>query len=123
MALKFIPNPTFRLVVTVPVAGQDKGEEIPLIVKHMKPSEYAAVVKETVEKMVKAENDDETQIKTMVEALLKVITGWEWTDEGKPVDVPLSEENIATVIANYPAFYSSVVEQYGQELYKVREKN
>ena len=123
MALKFNPNPTFKLTVLVPVAGQEKPEDIPLTVKHFKPADYAELVKTTGEKMAKAAGKDDKQIDAMIDTLLNIITGWEWTDEGTPVDIELSRENIAAVLANYPAFYFSVIEQYGQELYKVREKN
>lgn len=123
MALKFNPNPTFRLVVLVPVAGQDTPEDIPLTVKHMKPAEYSELIKTTSDKIAKEGGKDQAQVDAMTDTLLEFIKGWEWTDEGVPVDVPLTRENIATVLANYPAFYFSVIDQYGQELYKVREKN
>ena len=123
MALKFNPNPVFNLLVLVPVAGQDTPEDIPLTVKHMKPSDYDALVKGTGEKMAAGAGKGEEQINTMVDTLEQLIKGWEWTDEGKPVDVPLNRENLIAVLANYPAFYFSVISQYGEELYKVREKN
>jgi len=59
----------------------------------------------------------------MAAILEQIIKGWEWTDEGKVVDVPLTTENFTLVMNNYPRFYASVMEQYGQELWKVREKN
>lgn len=123
MALKFNPNPTFNLTVLVPVAGQENPEDMPLTVKHLKPVEYSDLVKKTGEKMAKAADKEGKQIEAMVDCLEAMIAGWSWTDNGEPVDVPLTRENIENVLANYPAFYHSVVAQYGQELYKVREKN
>ena len=123
MALKFNPNPTFKLLVLVPVPGQETPEDIPLTVAHMKPKDYTALVAETADAVAKAAGDNEKQIDLFVDSLEKLIKGWEWTDEGKPVDVPLTRENITAVLDNYPTFYHSVISQYGQELFKVREKN
>ena len=123
MALKFTPNPTFKLLVLVPVAGQDTPEDIPLTVKHLKPVEYSDLVSKTGEAMAKAAGKDGKQVDLMVDTMLALITGWEWTDSGKPADVALSRENMTLVLHNYPAFYHAVISQYGQELYKVREKN
>lgn len=123
MALKFNPNPTFKLLVLVPVAGQDTPEDIPLTVAHLKPKEYADLINTTGQKMAKLSGKDDKQVDAMIDTLEKLIKGWEWTDNGEPVDVALSRENIGAVLGNYPAFYHAVISQYGQELYKVREKN
>ena len=123
MALKFNPNPTFKLLVLVPVAGQDTPEDIPLTVKHLKPAEYTDMVSKAAEEIGKASGKDDKQVSAMADMLMSLVTEWEWTDEGKPAVVPLSKENMSTVILNYPAFYSAVVSQYGEELFKVREKN
>lgn len=123
MALKFNPNPTFKLLVLVPVAGQDTPEDIPLTVAHLKPKEYADLINTTGEKMAKLAGKDDKQVDAMIDTLETLIKGWEWTDNGAPTDVALSRENIGAVLANYPAFYHAVISQYGQELYKVREKN
>lgn len=123
MALKFNPNPTFKLLVLVPVAGQDTPEDIPLTVAHLKPKEYTDLINTTGDKMAKLAGKDDKQVDAMIDSLETLIKGWEWTDNGEPADVPLSRENIGAVLANYPAFYHAVISQYGQELYKVREKN
>lgn len=123
MALKFNPNPTFKLLVLVPVAGQETPEDIPLTVAHLKPQQYSDLITKTGETMAKHAGKDEKQVDAMVDTLETLIKGWEWTEDGAPADVPLTRENIRVVLENYPAFYHSVVAQYGQELYKVREKN
>lgn len=123
MALKFNPNPTFKLLVLVPVAGQDTPEDIPLTVKHMKPEAYTDIVKKSAEAINKSTGKEDKQLSVMADTLLALVTGWEWTDEGQPVDVALTKENVMLVIENYPAFYGAVIAQYGEELFKVREKN
>ncbi len=123
MALKFNRNPTFKLLVLVPVAGQETPEDIPLTVKHMKPAEYTETVKKAAEAIEKAGGKDDKQLSVMADTLLSLVTGWEWTDDGQPTEVALNKENMTLVIENYPAFYGAVIAQYGEELFKVREKN
>ncbi len=123
MALKFNPNPTFKLLVLVPVAGQDTPEDIPLTVAHMKPKEFSDLLNAAREKLEKLTGKEDKQLDTMADTLMKLVKGWEWTENGAPVDIPLTRENIVVVMENYPAFYAAVVSQYGQEMYSQREKN
>ncbi len=123
MALKFNPNPTFKLLVLVPVAGQETPEDIQLTVAHLKPQQYSQLITETGDKMAKLAGKDDKQVDAMIDTLETLIKGWDWTEDGASVDIPLTRENIRVVLESYPAFYHSVVAQYGQELYKGREKS
>lgn len=123
MALKFIPNPTFNLTVDIPVAGQEQPEPINLVVAHLTPQKYSDLAKQAAEAVSAKAGDDAAQVSSMAGILEQLIKGWEWTDEGKVVDVPLTKENFELVMNNYPRFYAAVMEQYGQELFKVRQKN
>lgn len=123
MALKFNPNPTFKLLVLVPVAGQDTPEDIPLTVSHLKPQQYSELINKTSEAMAKLAGKDDKQVDAMIDTLEKLIKGWEWTEDRVPAEIPLTRENLRVVLENYPSFYHAVISQYGQELYKVREKN
>lgn len=114
--LKFNPNPTFKLNVQIPVAGQDEDADLTITFKHLTPEAFAAVMKQAVD-TVGAENvTAEAQLAAMVATVKSLAEGWAWSEE-------FSDENIAATISNYPAFYRAVTSQYGEELWKVRQKN
>jgi len=118
MALKFNPNPTFKLIADIAVPGQEKPETIPLTVKHLTPQDYTALITKVSDTVDQSKTDDE-RLNAMVDGLLSLIVGWQFADE----KIELNQENMAHTVKNYPSFYRAVTHQYGLELYSVREKS
>lgn len=118
MALKFNPNPTFKLVAEITVPGQEKPETIPLTVKHLTSQDYTALVAKTSDAVDQTKTDDE-RLSAMVDGLMSLIVGWQFVGE----KIELNRENMTHTVKNYPCFYRNVTHQYGLELYSVREKS
>lgn len=114
--LKFNANPTFKLTIQVPVAGKDEADELTLTFNHLSPKAFADVMTESMEGIQKEGITSEQQQDLMVKTIKSLAQGWAWEEA-------FNDENILHVINQYPAFYRAVTAQYGEELWKVREKN
>lgn len=114
--LKFTPNPTFKIDVQIPVAGVEENPELTMTFKHLTPEAFAAVVARAGESVGAPDATPEHQQQAMVDALKELAEGWAWSED-------FNDQNILATIQNYPAFYAAVVQQYGEELWKVRKKN
>lgn len=120
--LKFNPNPTFKLDVAIPVAGQEEAGVLTMTFRHLKPDAWQSIFADATAKISAAAGsedkayDGEAQLSAMVEAVKGVATGWAWAEE-------FSDENIRATIENYPAFYATVMREYGEEIWKVRVKS
>lgn len=114
--LKFTPNPTFKIDVQIPVAGIDENPELTITFKHLTPEAFAAVVAKAGETVGAPETTPEQQQQAMVDAIKALADGWAWSED-------FNDQNILATIQNYPAFYAAVIQQYGEELWKVRKKS
>lgn len=99
--LKLNPNPTFDIIVSIPVAGQLQDEDVTFTVKALPQSQLDELTGEGVlySDFVKA-----------------IVTDWD-------IDAPFSADNLAILFDNYPAAARAIYEAYGKEFFKVVEKN
>ncbi|HAV2159516.1 TPA: hypothetical protein JHK28_000146 [Enterobacter cloacae] len=116
--LKYEPNPTFKFDVQIPVAGQDEPGELTMTFRHLQPKQWSDVYAKSQESMVAAaeDGDSEKQVGFMAAAIMEIAAGWAWEQE-------FNLEHVSATLKNYPAFYASVMQQYGEELWKVRAKS
>lgn len=95
------PNPTFKVDVSIPRAGQEDGV-ITFTFKH-KPLKALA----SIESM---------EGKNAVDFLLNITEAWALPDE-------FGRDNLETLLDNYPRALESVTRAYYTELMSNREKN
>lgn len=110
---KLNPNPTFKFNVEIPVAGQDDPGVITMTFRHVKIGDHRKRLNELSEIMTTADTDPHD---VMAGHLFELITAWALPDE-------LNVENLNTLIQNYPQAYTSILQQYVDELMSVRRKN
>lgn len=114
--LKFNANPTFKMDVFFPVAGEKEPQGLTITFHHLTPKAFADSTKQTIEELSRENVTSDEQQTAMVNQLKLLIKGWAWDEE-------VNEENLLHVMNQYPAFYNVVTQSYGEELWKVREKN
>ena len=99
--LKLNPNPTFELVVAIPVAGKLENEDIIFTVKFLPESKLNEI---TGEGVLYADFGKE------------IVVGWD-------IDAEFNEANLMILFDNYPQSARLLFEAYGKEVFKAAEKN
>ena len=105
MALKKIPNPTFKHEVEIPVPG-DKPEKVEFIFKHKGKKAYQQFVEDCIGR-------DDT------ESALEIVTGWNIEAEFGPV----SKESLETLYEACPGAPNAVFIGYSKGLHQGRLGN
>lgn len=101
--LKFQPNPTFELHLSVPIWGQIENEDITVTVKHLPESEYLKLF------------DDKGTVE-YVGFAHKMVVGWD-------MDKEFNTENLNEVLDNYPQVQKLIFAKYEEERYRIFLKN
>lgn len=99
--LKLQPNPTFELLVSVPVAGKLENEDVIFTVKALPESKLNEITGNGV---------------LYTDFGKEMVIGWD-------IDAEFSEENLMILFDNYPQSARLLYEAYGKEVYKLAEKN
>lgn len=99
--LKLNPNPTFDIIVSIPVAGQLQDEDVTFTVKALPQSKLDELTGEGVlySDFVKA-----------------IVTDWD-------INAPFNQDNLMILLDNYPQSGKLIFDGYGKEYYKAAEKN
>lgn len=100
MSVKFtlVPEPTFKLNVSIPVAGKEDGV-VTFTFRHKNLDELEAL-----------------ESKTVFEFVLAIVESWALADE-------FNRDNLMLLHKNYPSAVGAIFETYHRELMGVREKN
>ena len=106
--LKIIPDPTFKTPVQVTVPGQAKPETLNVTFRYM--SRQSALAFFT------AAAKDKT---SDLDCLKNLITDWDGFDG----PFPFTEENLKTLLDNYPAAGFDLLTGYRRQLFESRIKN
>lgn len=107
--LKFTPNPTFELLVSVPIAGESEDEEVTFTVKYLTGKERHELFKFNVD-------GNETLTDYFIRLLKQIVLGWD-------LDKEFNEKNLDTLLDNYPQIPMIFKEKYLNECWGVAEKN
>lgn len=108
--LKLIPNPTFKHIVAVPVAGGE-SESVEFVFKHKKQSEINAMfAPENIEGV------GQDPIKADTEFLLEFVAAWN-------VDAEFNQDNVALFLENYSGVVHLIFREYANEINKARWGN
>lgn len=99
--LKLNPNPTFELLVSVPVAGKLENEDVIFTVKALSQSKLNELTGEGV---------------LYTDFGKAVVSDWD-------IDAPFNQENLLILFDNYPQLARLLFEAYGKEMFKAAEKN
>lgn len=99
--LKLQPNPTFELVVSVPVAGKLENEDVIFTVKFLPESKLNEITGEGV---------------PYADFGKEIVAGWD-------IDAEFNEANLMILFDNYPQSARLLFEAYGKEVFKAAEKN
>lgn len=97
------PNPTFELMISVPVAGALEKKNVLFTVKHLPQSQ------------LEAEFDGDDGF-IYSEFGKKMVTDWD-------IDAEYNESNLLILFDNYPNLARLLFETYIKEYYKAAEKN
>lgn len=103
----FTPNPTFNEDIEVPLAGETSPGVIGLTFRFMDADDTQSWLDE----MQKAEGREE-----QAKGLMRVIADWSNTG------VDFSEENLVTLLRNYPVFSALAITRYTQSRLQGRLK-
>lgn len=95
------PKPTFKVDVAIPRAGDDDGV-ITFTFRHKPLKELASI--------------ESMEGKNAVEFLLDITDGWALPDA-------FSQENLETLLDNYPRALEAITRHYYNELMGNRQKN
>lgn len=106
--LKFTPNPTFELLVSVPIAGQSENEEITFTVKYITKKES-----EKLHTKYKAEENDYLYYWNMTKSL---VVGWD-------LNIEFNEQNLDILLDSYPQIPQKFNLEYFREYWGLAEKN
>lgn len=101
---KLQPNPTFKAMVAIAIAGQDKPAEIEVEFKYLGRAAVRAFF-------------DGLDGKSEAEALAEIVVGW------SGVDAPYGQQALATLLDNYPTAAFDFFEAFRRELLEARRKN
>ncbi|RRD90430.1 phage tail assembly chaperone [Conchiformibius steedae] len=104
--LKFQPNPTFKLLVSVPIAGQLEDEEVTFTVKYLTRKQLGEMV----------EKADESLYDYLCRSLKYLVVGWD-------LDVEFNEQNLDILLDNYPQIPERFKDKYLKEYLGNAEKN
>lgn len=127
MAAKFelIPNPTFKLPVSIPCAGEADGS-ITFTFKHLATDELSDIqgefsdrietlMKEHEGQELSAAQIDKLQRPIMVGFLEAIASGWDLKQE-------FNAENLDTLLRYRPAAFVAITSAFRLELWAVRQK-
>ncbi|HGM5490631.1 TPA: phage tail assembly chaperone [Serratia fonticola] len=109
------PNPTFKVDVNIPRAGDSDGV-LTFTFKHKKRSEL-----EKLEKALREASEEQLSSGSysnlpMTDFLREICATWTLPDE-------LNQESLITLLDNYPRAFDAIATAYTKELMAVREKN
>ncbi|SSY80299.1 phage tail assembly chaperone [Alysiella crassa] len=99
--LKLNPNPTFELLVSVPVAGKLENEDVLFTVKHLPQTKLAEMFDDGI---------------VYREFGKEMVTGWD-------IDAPFNQDNLMILFDNYPQSAFLLFKAYEAEYYKAAGKN
>ncbi len=102
--LKLTPNPTFRVLVSVPVPG-GAAEDVEIEFKARSRTEIVKFVQS-----MEGEYENDTEL------LMDCMVGWN-------IDAEFSAENVELLVENYPGVAGRIVTAYLDELAKARLGN
>lgn len=100
--LKLQPDPTFKAIVTIPVAGSPNAS-VEFVFKHRDRAELLKCIAASGER-----SDTDT--------IMEIASGWELADA-------FTRENVTLLVENYIAAGLSVWDKYLDELARARIKN
>lgn len=101
--LKLQPNPTFNLLVSIPIAGQIENDDVQFKVKALSNSALLDLGK----------NSDDY---TFTDFVKDVVVGWD-------LDAAFTPQNLLLLLDNYPQAALLINKAYLNEFYKEAEKN
>ena len=105
---KLQPKPTFKVEVLIPVPGGDSGK-LTFEFKHKGRKDLQAYYEGLSEGASSGRTD--------ADALCELIAGWEG------IDAEFSEDNLGTLLDNYPGAAAALFEAYRLGLTEGRRKN
>ena len=105
MALKKVPNPTFKQTVEIPVPGE-KPEKVEFTFKYMTKADYKAFI-------------ESTNNKEDAESASEIIEGWPLEKEFGEV----SKDNIADLFNAYPGAPGAIISGFIKGLHQGRAGN
>lgn len=103
------PKPTFKSEVLIPVPGGSTAK-VKFVLKHKSRS----ALKEFFNSLTSTEGGES---RPDHEALMELVDGWEGVDQ------PFSQENLETLVDNYPGAARAIFDAYNSALFEAREKN
>lgn len=110
--LKFQPDPTFELPVSLPVAGQEEKAEAVFTVKYLSYSQVDNLFSAAKE----GGGDNVNDFLGFSDFARQVVTGWN-------IDKEFNADNLNRLLDNYPNLAEILCEEYFEEYYKARRKN
>lgn len=113
---KLQPNPTFKVDVSIPRAGEQEDGVLTLTFKHMKSSKFDELRDKLREALENVVAGGEPSIGPMVDNIMEIAEGWALKDE-------FNRENVAELLENYPRAFGAITDAYARELLAFREKN
>ena len=99
--LKLNPNPTFEIIVAIPVAGQLQDEDVAFTVKSLPQSKLDELTSEGI---------------LYSDFAKEVVAGWD-------IDAEFSKDNLMVLLDNYPQSGKLIFDGYAKEIYKAADKN
>jgi hypothetical protein len=100
--LKLVANPTFKAMVSIPVAG-DEPAMVEMTFNHRTKTQLDEFIKASAEKKD-------------ADVFMEMVSGWELEDA-------FTRESIETLLENYIGTALAVFQKYIDELYKAKVKN
>lgn len=116
-----VPNKTFDHTVKIPRPGADDAE-LQFTFNHHSLRDLKAKQKDMAKEYEKAgkikddDKRDEAALKLQAGFIMWLASGWEVADE-------FSEENIITMLVNYPRSFDAINTHYQAELWCIRSKD
>jgi hypothetical protein len=100
---KIASEPTFETTLTI--TGQGREQQLKLTFKHMKRSEYQALL-----------GDVRNEVKTPTQAVLELVQAWD-------ADAELSADSLGELIENQPGAEWAIITGYSDALTVARKGN
>lgn len=115
MKFTLIPNPTFKIDVTIPRAGAEDGV-LTFTFKHKTRADLEVLEKNLREESEKLGEAGKHSNAPMVSFICEIAEGWALSEK-------FTQENVLVLLENYPRAFDSIALAYTRELMALREKN
>lgn len=115
MKFTLIPNPTFKIDVTIPRAGAEDGV-LTFTFKHKTRADLEVLEKNLREETEKQVESGKHSNGPMVAFVCDIADGWALPEK-------FTKENVLVLLDNYPRAFDSIALAYTRELMALREKN